>query len=97
MTSLAASSITRKSAISAEATAVKEALVHQGLETPMLDTGLTRDEKYLRIKAAMRDVVTTLGLDLSDDSLTETPHRIAKMYIDEIFLASITVSSPKSL
>jgi GTP cyclohydrolase I len=85
MTSLAASSITRKTAISAEAAAVKNALVLKGLETPMLETGLTRDEKYLRIKAAMRDVVTTLGLDLSDDSLTETPHRIAKMYIDEIF------------
>ena len=85
MTSLAASSITRKTAISAEAAAVKDALVLKGLETPMLETGLTRDEKYLRIKAAMRDVVTTLGLDLSDDSLTETPHRIAKMYIDEIF------------
>ncbi|MBT3461435.1 MAG: GTP cyclohydrolase I FolE [Gammaproteobacteria bacterium] len=85
MTSFAASSITRKSTISAEAAAVKEALVLKGLETPMLETGLTRDEKYLRIKAAMRDVVTTLGLDLSDDSLTETPHRIAKMYIDEIF------------
>jgi GTP cyclohydrolase I len=51
----------------------------------MIETGLTRDEKYLRIKQAMRDVVTTLGLDLSDDSLTETPHRIAKMYVDEIF------------
>ncbi len=85
MTSLAASSHTRKPAISAEAAAVKDALVLKGLETPMLETGLTRDEKYLRIKAAMRDVVTTLGLDLSDDSLTETPHRIAKMYIDEIF------------
>ena len=85
MTSLAASSITRKTAVSAEAAAVKDALVLKGLETPMLETGLTRDEKYLRIKAAMRDVVTTLGLDLSDDSLTETPHRIAKMYIDEIF------------
>ena len=85
MTSLAASSITRKTAISSEAAAVKHALVLKGLETPMLETGLTRDEKYLRIKAAMRDVVTTLGLDLSDDSLTETPHRIAKMYIDEIF------------
>jgi len=85
MTSLAASSITRKTALSAEAAAVKDALVLKGLETPMLETGLTRDEKYLRIKAAMRDVVTTLGLDLSDDSLTETPHRIAKMYIDEIF------------
>ena len=27
----------------------------------------------------------TLGLDLRDDSLMETPHRIAKMYVDEIF------------
>ena len=37
----------------------------------------------------------TLGLDLRDDSLEETPHRIAKMYVDEIFLASTTVSSQK--
>ena len=27
----------------------------------------------------------TLGLDLTDDSLAETPHRIAKMYVNEIF------------
>jgi GTP cyclohydrolase I len=33
----------------------------------------------------MREVVETLGLDLSDDSLAETPHRIAKMYVREIF------------
>ena len=33
----------------------------------------------------MKDIVTTLGLDLRDDSLTETPHRIAKMYVDELF------------
>ena len=51
----------------------------------MIPNGLTRDEKYDRIKAAMTDVVTTLGLDLRDDSLMETPHRIAKMYVDEIF------------
>ena len=37
----------------------------------------------------MRDVVTTLGLDLSDDSLQETPHRIAKMYVDEVFQARL--------
>jgi GTP cyclohydrolase I len=30
-------------------------------------------------------VVSTLGLDLTDDSLAETPHRIAKMYVHEIF------------
>ena len=33
----------------------------------------------------MTDVVKTLGLDLADDSLAETPHRIAKMYVYEIF------------
>ena len=85
MTSLAATSIQYTSPLSAEARAVREALIDRGLETPMIENGLTRDDKYLRIKQSMRDVVTTLGLDLSDDSLTETPHRIAKMYVDEIF------------
>ena len=33
----------------------------------------------------MTDVMHTLGLDLDDDSLVETPHRIAKMYVNEIF------------
>ena len=33
----------------------------------------------------MTQVATALGLDLNDDSLEETPHRIAKMYVDEIF------------
>ena len=85
MTSLAATSIQYTSPLSAEARAVREALIERGLETPMIENGLTRDDKYLRIKQSMRDVVTTLGLDLSDDSLTETPHRIAKMYVDEVF------------
>ena len=85
MTSLAATSIQYTSPLSAEARAVREALIERGLETPMIENGLTRDDKYLRIRQSMRDVVTTLGLDLSDDSLTETPHRIAKMYVDEVF------------
>ena len=70
---------------SPEAKLVKAALVEQGLETPMIENGLTRDEKYSRIRELMKDIVTTLGLDLQDDSLTETPHRIAKMYVDELF------------
>ena len=71
--------------ISAEAIAVRDALVANGLETPMIDNGLSNVEKYERIKDAMTEVVATLGLDLSDDSLIETPHRIAKMYVQEIF------------
>ena len=73
------------SSITAEARLVQQALIEKGLETPLKDTGLSKDEKYQRIKSAMTDVVETLGLDLSDDSLQETPHRIAKMYVSEIF------------
>lgn len=68
-----------------EAAMVQTALVKRGLETPMEDNGLDRDQKYARLRDAFTDITQTLGLDLQDDSLRETPHRIAKMYVDEIF------------
>jgi len=71
--------------LSPEAVLVRDTLVRHGLETPMIDNGLSAEEKYARIRGLMADVVTTLGLDLADDSLAETPHRIAKMYVHEIF------------
>jgi GTP cyclohydrolase I len=71
--------------LSDEAIMVREKLIEQGLETPMIDTGMSAQQKYERISKLMGDVVATLGLDLSDDSLAETPHRIAKMYVHEIF------------
>jgi GTP cyclohydrolase I len=73
------------SPVSEEAEIVRRALVERGLETPLIPTGLSREEKYTRIKQAFTDITRTLGLDLRDDSLCETPHRIAKMYVDEIF------------
>ena len=39
----------------------------------MIDTGLSAEQKYQRIRGLMTDVVETLGLDLNDDSLAETP------------------------
>lgn len=71
--------------ISAEAKLVQETLVARGLETPIVENGLSDDQKYDRIRDLMTDVMHTLGLDLADDSLNETPHRIAKMYVREIF------------
>lgn len=71
--------------LSEEAVLVRNTLIEKGLETPMIDTGLNPEQKYQRIKQLMGEVVETLGLDLTDDSLTETPHRIAKMYVHEIF------------
>ncbi|MEM7366577.1 MAG: GTP cyclohydrolase I FolE [Pseudomonadota bacterium] len=71
--------------LSPEAILVRDALIEAGLETPMVPNDLTRDEKYLKIKGAMGDIMDALGLDQSDDSLAEIPHRVAKMYVDEIF------------
>lgn len=73
------------SELSAEAILVRDTLIQMGLETPMIDTGLSPEQKYTRIRDLMAEVVETLGLDLTDDSLAETPHRIAKMYVHEIF------------
>lgn len=73
------------SILSEEAILVRNTLIQNGLETPMIETGLSKEQKYQKIESLMTDVMNTLGLDLSDDSLHETPHRIAKMYVHEIF------------
>ena len=84
-----------QSNLSLEAQLVRNALIEKGLETPMSGIKLSRDEKYTRIRDAMTQVATALGLDLKDDSLQETPHRIAKMYVDEIFSGLNYESFPK--
>lgn len=81
--------------ISEEAVRVREALIKNGLETPLIDNGLNAEQKYERIRDLMTEVVSTLGLDLSDDSLCETPHRISKMYVKEIFSGLDYSSFPK--
>lgn len=42
-------------------------------------------EKIQRISEKFADIMEILGLDLSNDSLKDTPTRVAKMYINEIF------------
>ncbi|MCZ8501193.1 GTP cyclohydrolase I FolE [Vibrio lentus] len=71
--------------LNTEAEKVREALLARGLETPMTPSEMNPNQKYNRIKGLLTEVVSTLGLDLTDDSLAETPHRIAKMYVHEIF------------
>lgn len=57
------------------------------LETPMKPNAhqLTDAEKINQIAANFAEIMDTLGLDLSDDSLRGTPMRVAKMYVDEVF------------
>jgi GTP cyclohydrolase IA len=91
-----ATNTTKAAAIlSDEAVRVQRALIAQGLETPLIPNTMTAEQKYQRIKGLMVEVVSTLGLDLTDDSLAETPHRIAKMYVNEVFAGLDYANFPK--
>jgi GTP cyclohydrolase I len=52
---------------------------------PMIQNSLSDEEKIQKVTELMVEVLKTLGLDLSNDSLIDTPKRIAKMYVNELF------------
>lgn len=64
---------------------VHDYLVSKGVETPTKENGLSRTDKIEIIERKFSDIMQTLGLDLSDDSLAETPLRVAKMFTSELF------------
>ncbi len=53
------------------------------------------DLKMELIEKHFREIMQILGLDLTDDSLRGTPHRVAKMYVKEIFSGLNPANKPK--
>jgi len=64
---------------------IHEHLIKMGVETPTVENDLDRKEKIEVIEAHFQGIMRALGLDLKDDSLMDTPKRVAKMYVNEIF------------
>jgi GTP cyclohydrolase I len=63
---------------------VHEHLVKCGVETPMRSGAmLDRKDRITEIKNNFANIMHVMGLDLSDDSLFETPNRVAKMLVNE--------------
>ena len=56
---------------------------------------MTNKEKKEKIAILFEEIMDTLGLDLTDDSLRGTPERVAKMYVDEIFSGLDPKNKPK--
>lgn len=67
------------------------------LETPLRPDAfkLTEEQKIEKIQHHFREILTTLGMDLNDDSLNKTPYRVAKMYVKEIFSGLDPNNKPK--
>lgn len=57
------------------------------IETPIRSDAFEIDDeiKIELIEKKFREIMEVLGLDLNDDSLKDTPKRVAKMYVKEIF------------
>lgn len=66
-------------------------------ETPLREDAfeMDDDEKMEKIEFHFSKIMETLGMDMTDDSLRGTPHRVAKMYVKEIFGGLNPVKKPK--
>ena len=56
-------------------------------KTPLKENAFEKsdEEKILIIQDHVSEILETLGMDLTDDSLKGTPLRVAKMFVNEIF------------
>ncbi|MEM6892158.1 MAG: GTP cyclohydrolase I FolE [Bacteroidota bacterium] len=67
------------------------------VETPLREDAFVRtdDEKVETIKFHFKKIMEELGLDLTDESLSGTPYRFAKMYVKELFYGLNPENKPK--
>ena len=67
--------------------AIGDEHVGTSIDTPLRDDAFDMSDgaKIEAIASKFRDIMEIMGLDLTDDSLSGTPHRVAKMYVQEIF------------
>jgi GTP cyclohydrolase I len=67
------------------------------IATPMKKNAfdISDEEKISKIEFHFREIMETLGLDLTDDSLNGTPKRVAKMYVNELFNGLNPANKPK--
>lgn len=66
-------------------------------ETPLRKDAFNKsdDEKIKIIQQYFSNIMDELGLDLTDDSLSGTPYRVAKMYVQELFYGLNPDNKPK--
>lgn len=67
-------------------------------QTPLRDDAfvLSNEEKITIIQEKVGEILHTLGMDLTDDSLKGTPKRVAKMFVQETFSGLHPENKPKA-
>lgn len=67
------------------------------VDTPLRKNAFLKsdDEKISAIQHHFKKIMEELGLDITDDSLSGTPYRVAKMYVKELFYGLDPKNKPK--
>ena len=70
--------------------------MNKAIETPfeIKSNLLSTSEKISSIEHHFREIMLTLGLDMDDDSLKDTPMRVAKMFVNEAFMGLNPLNEP---
>lgn len=74
---------------------IQSRLIELGIETPMIDKESIAPT-IKDIEPLFRDIMVCLGLDMSDDSLKDTPKRIQNMFYNELFYGLDYNNFPKN-
>ncbi|MCR6642442.1 MAG: GTP cyclohydrolase I FolE [Sporocytophaga sp.] len=76
---------------------IGEEHIGTSIETPLRTDAfeINDDVKIELIQKHFREIMFLLGLDLRDDSLNGTPHRVAKMYVKEVFSGLNPANKPR--
>ncbi|WP_299006979.1 GTP cyclohydrolase I FolE [uncultured Tenacibaculum sp.] len=57
---------------------------------------ISDEEKIERIQESVKEILETLGMDLTDDSMQGTPKRVAKAFVNELFMGLNPKNKPKA-
>ena len=74
---------------------IHEHLKANGVETPLVPSLIPKQDKLDIIQSKFNDIMVVMGLDISDDSLVETPKRVAKMFVEELYWGLEAEAFPK--
>ncbi|MDY8134870.1 GTP cyclohydrolase I FolE [Aquimarina sp. 2201CG5-10] len=79
-----------------EIESIGDAHISNNVETPLRSDAFKKsdDDKIKSIQHHFSEIMKELGLDLTDDSLSGTPYRVAKMYVKELFYGLNPVNRP---
>ncbi|MBS9774636.1 MAG: GTP cyclohydrolase I FolE [Tenacibaculum sp.] len=77
---------------------IGESHIGTSAKTPLRNDAfdISDSEKIKRIEQDVKNILETLGMDLTDDSLKGTPKRVAEAFVNEIFMGLNPKNMPKA-